>query len=171
MKCLNIFHYSTNSTGQNYLSESQIGVQKGYCLVYHFPVLTGQLYHQGDSLSWLEDIWCGSFKGISLKLSMRISQLGSLIRLLSLLPPDIFEFGSSKYPRSLNVSLHQIISDFAGRRQSLKSKGSQLITNQWVCIQINTKYGYFRELSSLAKFKAREKTTPRQFVKIKCAKR
>ena len=53
---------------------------------------------------------------------MHISQLGSLICLISLLPPDIFEFGSSKYPRSLNVSLHQIISDSAGRKQLLKSK-------------------------------------------------
>ena len=34
------------------------------------------------------------------------------------------------WPRSLNISLHQIISDFARRRQSLKSKCSQPITNQ-----------------------------------------
>ena len=30
------------------------------------------------------------------------------------------------YPRSLNISLHSIISDFARRRQSLKSKCSQI---------------------------------------------
>ena len=44
------------------------------------------------------------------------------------------------YPRSLNISLHFIISDFARRRQSLKSKCCQIITNQGVCKQINTKH-------------------------------
>ena len=52
----------------------------------------------------------------------------------------------TEYPRSLNISLHQIITDFARRRQSLKSKCSQIITNQGVCIQINTKHR--QELSS-----------------------
>ena len=41
------------------------------------------------------------------------------------------------YPRSINISLHLIIRDLAGRRQSLKSKCSQIITNHGVCIQIN----------------------------------
>ena len=44
-------------------------------------------------------------------------------------------------------------------------KFSQIITNQGVCIQINTKHR--PELSSLAKCKVRKKTTPRQFVKNK----
>ena len=81
------------------------------------------------------------------------------------------EFIGNLYPRSLNISLHLIISDFARRRQSLKSKCSQIITNQRVCIQINTKHR--QELSSIsrvsshAKCEVREKITPRQFVKNK----
>ena len=75
------------------------------------------------------------------------------------------------YPRSLNISLHLIISDLARRRQSLKSKCSQIIINHGVCKEINTKHRpqflLFRELSSLPKCKVREKTTPRQFVKNK----
>ena len=47
---------------------------------------------------------------------------------------------STEYPRSLNTSLHLIISDFARRRQSLKSKCSQIITYMGVCIQFNTKH-------------------------------
>ena len=64
-----------------------------------------------------------------------------------------------------------LISDFARRRQSLKSKCGQIITRQGVCTQINTKHRpeflLFHKLSSLAKCKVREKTTPRQLVKNK----
>ena len=58
------------------------------------------------------------------------------------------------YPRSLNISLHLIISDFARRRQSLKSK----------CSQIRE---FVHELIQNIDRKVREKTTPRQFVKNK----
>ena len=72
------------------------------------------------------------------------------------------------YPRSLNISLHLIISDFARRRQSLKSKCSQIREFVYKLIQnIDRSCLLFRELSSLAKCKMCEKTTPRQFVKNK----
>ena len=58
------------------------------------------------------------------------------------------------YLRSLNISLHSIISDLARRRQSLKSK----------CSQIRE---FVHELIQNIDRKVREKTTPRQFVKIK----
>ena len=72
------------------------------------------------------------------------------------------------YPRSLNISLHLIISDFARRRQSLKSKSRQTMEIEYKSLlNIDRSCLLFRELSSLAKCKVREKTTPRQFVKNK----
>ena len=77
------------------------------------------------------------------------------------------------YPSSLNIchiSLHLIVSDFARMRQSLKSKCSQVITNQIVykLIQnIDRSCLLFHKLSSLAKCKVRERTAPKQFVKNK----
>ena len=62
---------------------------------------------------------------------------------------DNTELLTLKYPRSLNISLHLIISEFARRRQSLKSKCSQIITNQVVRIQIDTKHR--AELSSISR--------------------
>ena len=71
---------------------------------------------------------------------------------------------TSYYPRSLNISLPLIISDFTRRRQSL----IKVWPNQGVCKQNNTKHGpELSSISSLAKCKVREKTTPRQFVKNK----
>ena len=80
------------------------------------------------------------------------------------------------YPRSLNISLHQIISDFARRRQSLKSKCSKIITKSEVCIEINTSINrscllYFASCPLSPNVKCAKRQLQSNSSKIKCAKR